>query len=142
MIAGKPSTSNGLPSYSRSLSLSTPFICMVIRYGRNFPLLTFSRFVQSSPTGLKRPAHAAALSILLSPGLLIIDHIHFQYNGFLYGILILSLVLARKKSTLFSKWPAFCSIIVLKAHISVPCAGLLRLPSTSILPGAEIHFPY
>ncbi|KAF2768144.1 dolichyl pyrophosphate Glc1Man9GlcNAc2 alpha-1,3-glucosyltransferase [Teratosphaeria nubilosa] len=53
-------------------------------------------FVQGAETGEKRQAHAAALSVLLSPGLLIIDHIHFQYNGFLYGILILSIVLARK----------------------------------------------
>ncbi|KAI9700129.1 MAG: glycosyl transferase [Bogoriella megaspora] len=55
-------------------------------------------FVKSSLGERKATAHAAALSILLSPGLLIIDHIHFQYNGFLYGILILSLVLARGPS--------------------------------------------
>lgn len=52
-------------------------------------------FIKSSPAISKKQSHAAALSILLSPGLLIIDHIHFQYNGFLYGILILSIVLAR-----------------------------------------------
>ncbi|RAL60542.1 hypothetical protein DID88_009738 [Monilinia fructigena] len=40
-------------------------------------------FVKTAPTNLKRPSQAAALSILLSPGLLIIDHIHFQYNGFI-----------------------------------------------------------
>jgi alpha-1,3-glucosyltransferase len=79
-------------------------------------LLTFSRFVQSSQAGLKRPAHAAALSILLSPGLLIIDHIHFQYNGFLYGILVLSLVLARKRSTLFFSGLLFAALLCLK-HI-------------------------
>ncbi|KAI2488515.1 Dolichyl glycosyltransferase [Pyrenophora tritici-repentis] len=40
----------------------------------------------------KVTAHAAALSVLSSPGLLIIDHVHFQYNGFLYGILFFNCV--------------------------------------------------
>src|SRR5450432_3710795 len=79
-------------------------------------MLIGCRFVQSSPTASKRPAHAAALSILLSPGLLIIDHIHFQYNGFLYGILILSLVLARKKSTMLFSGLLFAALLCLK-HI-------------------------
>ncbi|KAK5135512.1 glycosyl transferase [Meristemomyces frigidus] len=73
-------------------------------------------FIQSSPTGLKKQSHAAALSILLSPGLLIIDHIHFQYNGFLYGILILSIVLARKKSGLLLSGIVFAALLCLK-HI-------------------------
>lgn len=64
----------------------------------------------------KRTAHAAALSILLSPGLLIIDHIHFQYNGFLYGILVWSLVLARDRSTLLSSGLLFAALLCLK-HI-------------------------
>lgn len=64
----------------------------------------------------KQAAHAAGLSILLSPGLFIIDHIHFQYNGFMYGILILSLVLARKQSTLLSSGIIFAILICLK-HI-------------------------
>lgn len=64
----------------------------------------------------KKAAHAAALSILLSPGLLIIDHIHFQYNGFLYGILILSLVLARNRSTLLPSGLLFAALLCLK-HI-------------------------
>ncbi|KAF1991004.1 glycosyltransferase family 57 protein [Aulographum hederae CBS 113979] len=64
----------------------------------------------------KRTAHAAALSILLSPGLLIIDHIHFQYNGFLYGVLVLSLVLARKQSTMLYSGLLFAALLCLK-HI-------------------------
>jgi alpha-1,3-glucosyltransferase len=64
----------------------------------------------------KQAAHAASLSILLSPGLLIIDHIHFQYNGFLYGILILSLVLARERSTLLLSGLLFAALLCLK-HI-------------------------
>lgn len=56
------------------------------------------------------------MSILLSPGLFIIDHIHFQYNGFLYGILILSIVWARKQSTLLYSGIAFAVLLCLK-HI-------------------------
>lgn len=41
-------------------------------------------------------------SIVLSPGLLIIDHIHFQYNGMMYGILVYSLIAARNHKPLFS----------------------------------------
>ncbi|EKD18358.1 uncharacterized protein L3040_006767 [Drepanopeziza brunnea f. sp. 'multigermtubi'] len=73
-------------------------------------------FVQSSPPAFKRPAQAAALSILLSPGLLIIDHIHFQYNGFMYGLLFLSLVLARKESTTLASGLLFAVLLCLK-HI-------------------------
>ena len=68
------------------------------------------------PRSNKPLAHAASLSILLSPGLLIIDHIHFQYNGFLYGILVLSIVLARKQSTLLYCGVTFAVLLCLK-HI-------------------------
>ena len=74
------------------------------------------RYVQTSLSPSRKTSHAAALSILLSPGLLIIDHIHFQYNGFLYGILILSLVLARKQSTILLSGFLFTGLLCLK-HI-------------------------
>lgn len=73
-------------------------------------------FIESSPLQSKRAAQVAALSIILSPGLLIIDHIHFQYNGFMYGILIWSLVLARCKSTLLSSGLVFAALLCFK-HI-------------------------
>lgn len=47
---------------------------------------------------------------------MIIDHIHFQYNGFLYGILVLSIVLARKQSTLLYSGITFAVLLCLK-HI-------------------------
>ncbi|KAL4871140.1 hypothetical protein BDV12DRAFT_164840 [Aspergillus spectabilis] len=75
-----------------------------------------SRFIKSVPQPSKHLAHAASLSILLSPGLLIIDHIHFQYNGFLYGILILSIVWSRKQSTLLYSGISFAVLLCLK-HI-------------------------
>ncbi|KAF2235764.1 glycosyltransferase family 57 protein [Viridothelium virens] len=74
-------------------------------------------FVRKSPPDSRRNAQAAALSILLSPGLLIIDHIHFQYNGFLYGVLILSLVLAKGPSpSLLQSGLLFAGLLCLK-HI-------------------------
>ncbi|KAJ0419823.1 glycosyl transferase [Aspergillus carlsbadensis] len=79
-------------------------------------LYALNKFVKAVPASNKHLAHAASLSILLSPGLLIIDHIHFQYNGFLYGILILSIVWARKQSTLLYSGIAFAVLLCLK-HI-------------------------
>lgn len=72
--------------------------------------------MQTAPTSLKHPSHAAALSILLSPGLLIIDHIHFQYNGFMYGVLLVSLVLARQRSTILLSGFLFAVLLCFK-HI-------------------------
>lgn len=81
--------------------------------------LIASRFVRTSPIGTRKQSHAAALSILLSPGLLIIDHIHFQYNGFMYGVLILSMVLARRQQGgLLLSGILFATLLCLK-HIYV-----------------------
>ncbi|KAI9801102.1 MAG: glycosyl transferase [Piccolia ochrophora] len=73
-------------------------------------------YVKTSPQGFSTAANAAALSVLLSPGLLLIDHIHFQYNGFLYGVLVLSLVLAREQSTRLLSGVLFAVLLCLK-HI-------------------------
>lgn len=73
-------------------------------------------FIDSSPLASRRASQAAALSVLLSPGLLIIDHIHFQYNGCMYGLLILSLVLARTKGGLLWSGLVFAALLCMK-HI-------------------------
>ena len=75
-----------------------------------------SRFVRSSSSTTKASSNAVALSVLLSPALLIIDNIHFQYNGALYGLLILSLVLARKQETILASGLIFAALLCFK-HI-------------------------
>lgn len=87
-----------------------------------------SRFIKSVPQPNTHLAHIASLSILLSPGLLIIDHIHFQYNGFLYGLLILSIVLARKQSTLLYSGITFAILLCLKhIHLYLALAWFVYL---------------
>lgn len=107
-------------------------------------MLTICSYVQSAPPAFKRPSHAAALSILLSPGLLIIDHIHFQYNGFLYGLLILSLVLARKKSTTLASGLLFAALLCLK-HIYLylaPAYFVYLLRSYCLGPKSIFHIKF
>jgi hypothetical protein len=114
MTAGRLCISNVLPSFSPSLFWFMPCICTTPQHPVNHVMLRTNRYVKSSQS--KATSHAAALSVLLSPGLLVIDHIHFQYNGFLYGILILSLVLARSNSTLLLSGLLFAALLCLK-HI-------------------------
>ena len=79
-------------------------------------LIYSNRYVSTSPHASKSCSHAVAISILLSPALLVIDHVHFQYNGFLYGILILSLVLTRQEETRLLGGFLFAALLCLK-HI-------------------------
>jgi hypothetical protein len=90
----------------------------------------------------KITAHAAALSVLLSPGLLIIDHIHFQYNGFMYGVLVLSMVLARNKSTLLLSGLLFAILLCFKhIHLYLAPAYFVYLLRAYCL-GQRQSFPY
>lgn len=48
--------------------------------------------------GSSEPATAqvVSLAIALHPGFLILDSLHFQYNGFLFGLMLLSLAGAKE----------------------------------------------
>ncbi|KAI9141884.1 glycosyltransferase family 57 protein [Paraphysoderma sedebokerense] len=52
-------------------------------------LFGIKRFCDVLPTNYQR--YVLTAFVFLNPGLLLVDHIHFQYNGFLFGILMLSL---------------------------------------------------
>lgn len=57
--------------------------------------------------------------------LLFVDHIHFQYNGFLMGILLLCIILAQKKR--FLGLALAFSVLVLMKHLFVPLAPIFAL---------------
>jgi alpha-1,3-glucosyltransferase len=79
-----------------------------------FLLFALHKFVEKSAS--KETAQAAALAVFLSPGLLVIDHIHFQYNGFLYGFLVLSFAYAQRRETLLQSGLLFAALLCFK-HI-------------------------
>jgi alpha-1,3-glucosyltransferase len=55
--------------------------------------LSSSGIRKSSKWGSRWGSPAAILQLLLlgNAGLLLVDHIHFQYNGFLLGLLLISM---------------------------------------------------
>ncbi|SCU85455.1 LAME_0D01398g1_1 [Lachancea meyersii CBS 8951] len=52
-------------------------------------------YINKSSLSERSANFVVASSIVLSPGFLIIDHIHFQYNGFLFSILIAAILAAK-----------------------------------------------
>ncbi|AMD21232.1 HEL048Wp [Eremothecium sinecaudum] len=54
-------------------------------------------FINTSDVSERSVNFVVASSIALSPAFFIIDHIHFQYNGFLFAILIGSIIAAKKQ---------------------------------------------
>ncbi|KAL2312929.1 Dolichyl pyrophosphate Glc1Man9GlcNAc2 alpha-1,3-glucosyltransferase [Schizosaccharomyces pombe] len=79
-------------------------------------LFALREYVLSSNVKDQRNALLTAIDIFLSPGLLIIDHIHFQYNGFLFGLLLWSIVLAKPEKNMLLSAAIFSALICFK-HI-------------------------
>ncbi|KZT43050.1 glycosyltransferase family 57 protein [Sistotremastrum suecicum HHB10207 ss-3] len=72
----------------------------VVAYQRSTVILTelllalvLFRFIKGSVEPSTQ--RLISVSLFLHPGFLIVDHIHFQYNGFMFGILLWSLLMAR-----------------------------------------------
>ncbi|EAU84684.2 dolichyl pyrophosphate Glc1Man9GlcNAc2 alpha-1,3-glucosyltransferase [Coprinopsis cinerea okayama7 len=79
----------------------------VIAYQRTTVIITelvlataLLRFIPGSVDPSIQRIISAAL--FLHPGFLIVDHIHFQYNGFMFGILLWSILMARNGNKLAS----------------------------------------
>ena len=92
-------------------------------------------------------SHPYALHIfcllLFNPCLLIIDHIHFQYNGFLIGILIACFYFAKFEKYVYLTH-SFCVLILLK-HLFLPLVPLfaiylLRQYCRLSITSSHIHF--
>ncbi|OZJ04501.1 hypothetical protein BZG36_02251 [Bifiguratus adelaidae] len=65
-------------------------------------LATWRWYKAADSTVSRQQQLIIAASLIMHPGLLIVDHIHFQYNGFMYGIMLLSIVEAKKGRLLIS----------------------------------------
>uniref|UniRef100_A0A0K3CD36 Alpha-1,3-glucosyltransferase n=1 Tax=Rhodotorula toruloides TaxID=5286 RepID=A0A0K3CD36_RHOTO len=79
--------------------------------------LALFRWARTSQKPDYPTASVIAASVLFHPGLLIVDHIHFQYNGFLLGILLWSLIAARDNN-LYACAALFATLLNFK-HIFV-----------------------
>lgn len=80
------------------------------------------------------PASMAA-ALLLHPGLVIVDHVHFQYNGFLYGILLWSLWAAREQRPLLCAF-LFATLLNFKhIYIYIAPAFFIFLLKTYVICG-------
>lgn len=78
-------------------------------------VFALQKFIASHATDQTRTAYSLALCVFFCPGFIIIDNIHFQYNGMLFGILVWSFVFMKERKYLASA-AAFTSLLCFK-HI-------------------------
>jgi len=92
-----------------------------------FAIAYYSSTWPKSTVTIERPWSESKMLIvsclsILSPGLFLVDHIHFQYNGFLLGILILSVACIRARNNLLAA--ALYTSLVMFKHLFVVMAPL------------------
>ncbi|KAG4305997.1 hypothetical protein PORY_000907 [Pneumocystis oryctolagi] len=77
-------------------------------------IYSLRRYIQLNHSSEKKLSKIVAISIILSPGLFIVDHIHFQYNGFLYGLLLLSICYAKNANGILKSAIIFIILLCFK----------------------------
>ncbi|CCF57891.1 hypothetical protein KAFR_0D02440 [Kazachstania africana CBS 2517] len=95
---------------------------LTVIFSESLLFLVLQIYINTSEVEERTQSFIVASSIVLSPGFLIVDHIHFQYNGFLFAILVASIVAARNKRYLLCA--LFYSIALCFKHIFLylaPC---------------------
>ncbi|XP_054256992.1 probable dolichyl pyrophosphate Glc1Man9GlcNAc2 alpha-1,3-glucosyltransferase [Macrosteles quadrilineatus] len=97
---------------------------------------------KSSRWGLRWGSPAAILQLLLlgNAGLIIVDHIHFQYNGFLFGVLLLSV--ARILQGRFLEGAFWFAVLLNLKHIFMyvaPAYGVYLLRNYCFVSTPQTH---
>mmetsp|Transcript_8986 Transcript_8986/g.11921 ORF Transcript_8986/g.11921 Transcript_8986/m.11921 type:complete len:523 (+) Transcript_8986:69-1637(+) len=108
-LSAAPYDTEATVLFQRSTVMVTDFVLFfgALQAARAFGQSAFSALVCAS-------------LIILSPGLLFVDHMHFQYNGFLLGILLLSLAFLAQGRYILGG--ALYALLVTLKHLYLPLA--------------------
>ena len=119
VISEFPQVSDGIVLFQRFSVIVSDFVLIwaTIRFleFKRDERLVFTQGTKSIVYGL----------VVLNAGLLLVDHIHFQYNGMLIGLLVLCVDLARRKSYLCLAL-AFSALVLFK-HLFLTLAPVFAV---------------